>query len=71
MRFLANKNFNFIRWRWHAIALSVLIVAAGLWAVSTHGGLLLGIDFSGGTLIELKFAKPVGEEAIRSALGRQ
>ena len=69
MRILANQNFNFIRWRWHAIALSVLIIAVGLFAVVKRGGLPLGIDFSGGTVIELKFAQPVGEEAVRSALG--
>ena len=68
MRTLASQNFNFIRWRWHAIALSVLIIAVGLWAVIRGGGLPLGIDFSGGTVIELKFAQPVGEEALRSAL---
>jgi preprotein translocase subunit SecF len=68
MRILAHKNFNFIRWRWHAIGLSILIVAAGTWAVVTRGGLPLGIDFSGGTLIELRFAQPVSEEAVRTAL---
>ena len=68
MRILANQNFNFIRWRWHAIALSVLIIAAGAFAVARLGTLPLGIDFSGGTLIELKFAQPVGEEAVRAAL---
>ena len=68
MRILANQNFNFIRWRWHAIALSVLIIAAGAWAVARLGTLPLGIDFSGGTLIELKFAQPVREEAVRSAI---
>jgi preprotein translocase subunit SecF len=68
MRTLASQNFNFIRWRWHAIALSVLIIAVGLWAVIRGGGLPLGIDFSGGTVVELKFPQPVGEEAVRTAL---
>jgi preprotein translocase subunit SecF len=68
MRTLASQNFNFIRWRWHAIALSVLIIAVGLWVVVKRGGLPLGIDFSGGTVVELKFAQPVGEEAVRGAL---
>lgn len=68
MRILANKNFNFIKWRWHAFALSLLIIAAGLVTVVNHGGLLLGIDFSGGTVIVLQFAQPTGEEVVRSAL---
>jgi preprotein translocase subunit SecF len=68
MRILANKNFNFIRWRWHAFVLSMLVIAAGLTAVIRNGGLPLGIDFSGGTLIELQFAQPTGEEVVRGAL---
>jgi preprotein translocase subunit SecF len=68
MRILANQNFNFIRWRWHAIALSILIIAAGTFAVIRLGTLPLGIDFSGGTVMELKFAQPVSVEAVRSAL---
>jgi preprotein translocase subunit SecF len=68
MRILANKNFNFIRWRWHAIALSVLVIAAGLYAVISRGGLPLGIDFSGGTVLELRFTQPVSEQAVRNAI---
>ncbi len=68
MRILANKNFNFIRWRWHAFVLSVAIIAAGAFAVASRGGLPLGIDFSGGTIVVLQFTQPVGEEVVRSAL---
>jgi preprotein translocase subunit SecF len=68
MRILANQNFNFIRWRWHAIVLSVLIILTGVWTIVSRGGLPLGIDFSGGTIIELQFSKPVSEEAVRNAL---
>jgi len=68
MRMLANKNFNFIRWRWHAFVLSIAVIAAGVFAVASRGGLPLGIDFSGGTLVVLQFAQPVGEEVVRTAL---
>ena len=27
MRIFANPNFNFIKWRWHALALSLLVIA--------------------------------------------
>ena len=50
MRILANQNFNFIRWRWHAIALSVAHHRGRPVAVVSRGGLPLGIDFSGGTV---------------------
>ena len=30
MRILKTPNFNFIRWRWHALALSLAVITAGL-----------------------------------------
>jgi preprotein translocase subunit SecF len=62
-----NANYNFIQWRWHAIALSTLIVVAGLVMVATQG-LPLGIDFSGGTIVVVKFEQPTGDDAVRAAL---
>jgi preprotein translocase subunit SecF len=67
MDFLKNPNFNFIQWRWHALALSLVVVVAGLGIILTRG-LPLGIDFSGGTLIVVKFQQQVAEDAVRSAL---
>ena len=67
MQMFTNANFDFIRWRWHAIALSVVVVLAGLGVVLTKG-MPLGIDFSGGTLVIVKFTQPVAEDAVRSAL---
>jgi preprotein translocase subunit SecF len=67
MEFLTNPNFNFIRWRWHAIALSLAVILTGVGVVATRG-LPLGIDFSGGTLIVVRFEQSVGESAVRGAL---
>ena len=69
MRILRNPNFNFIRWRWHAIILSVVVVAAGVATAISRGGLPLGVDFSGGTVVVVEFAQPSSEDAIRQALG--
>ena len=51
----ANTRINFTRWRWHALALSLVVILAGLATVATKG-LPLGIDFSGGTLAVVEFA---------------
>ena len=67
MDFLKNPNFDFIRWRWHAIALSAVVILAGV-AMIIKDGLPLGIDFSGGTLIVVKFEQPVAEDAVRRAI---
>jgi preprotein translocase subunit SecF len=68
MRILTNPNFNFIRWRWHAVALSLLIIGAGIATIIARGGLPLGVDFTGGTVIVVQFEQPVTEDAVRSAL---
>src|SRR5262245_2360211 len=67
MQFLHNPNFDFIRWRWHAIALSALVILAGAAMVVTRG-LPLGIDFSGGTLVVVKFEQAVNEDAVRRSI---
>jgi len=67
MDFLKNPNFNFIQWRWHALVLSLVVVLSGLAVIVTRG-LPLGIDFSGGTLIVVKFEQEVAEDAVRSSL---
>jgi preprotein translocase subunit SecF len=68
MQIFKSPNIDFIRWRWHAFAISVLIVLAGAAAMYAKGGLPLGIDFSGGTIIVVKFEAPVGEDVVRRAL---
>ena len=67
MDFLRNPNFDFIKWRWHAIALSALLILAGVGFIVMRG-LPLGIDFSGGTLVVVKFEQAVNEDAVRRAL---
>ena len=43
-------NFDFLRWRWHAIALSWVVILAGVVTIWTRG-IPLGIEFAGGTSI--------------------
>jgi len=64
MQIFTNANFNFIRWRWHAIILSLVVIAAGAVMMVTRG-LPLGIDFSGGTAI---IVQGTGESDVRRAL---
>ena len=69
MRILKNPNFNFIRWRWHAVVLSLAVIGAGVASIVARGGLALGVDFQGGTLIVLRFEQPTNEDVVRGALG--
>jgi len=67
MQIFKAPNYNFIKWRWHALALSTLIVLAGLVMIVSRG-VPLGVDFSGGTIVIVKFTQPVTEEAVRNAI---
>lgn len=69
MRIFDNPNFNFIRWRWHALALSALVIVAFLVTLIVRGGLPLGVDFTGGSVVVVQFEQPVGEDVVRAGLG--
>ena len=67
MQLLNNANYNFLRWKWHAIALSAIVILGGLGMIAAKG-MPLGIDFSGGTLVVVQFDQPVTEEQVRNAV---
>ena len=67
MQIFHNANYNFIRWRWQALGLSFLVVAAGAAALVMQG-VPLGIDFSGGTQLIVKFEQSVSLDRVREAL---
>jgi preprotein translocase subunit SecF len=67
MNIFKNANFNFLRWRWQAMALSLLVIGAGVFVMLTRG-MPLGVEFSGGTNLIVRFAAPVAEDQIRRAL---
>jgi preprotein translocase subunit SecF len=67
MRIFTNAHYDFIRWRWHAIAVSAIVILAGFGLMATRG-VPLGIDFSGGTIVILKFQKATSENDVRRAL---
>ena len=68
MALFKEPRIDFVGRRWYAFGLSVLVVAAGIVVLFVRGGLPLGIDFSGGSLIVLQFEQPTGEGAVRDAL---
>jgi preprotein translocase subunit SecF len=70
MQIFKTPNFDFLRWRWHAIALSWLIIFAGVAVIKTKG-LPLGVEFSGGTIVIVQFdQQPPDPSTIRTALER-
>ncbi len=51
-----------------ALMFSGLLILAGIASIAVHGGLKFGIDFEGGTLVQLKFPEVPAIDSIRSGL---
>jgi len=60
-------TFDFVGYRFYALVGSLVLIALGLGSVLVRG-LNYGIDFSGGTLVHVRFQKPVSIDDLRSAL---
>src|ERR1051326_7582847 len=69
MHIFTNPNYNFLRWRWHAVALSWVVILAGLFFIYTKG-LPKGIEFAGGTSVIMQFPQAPSVEAVRDALNK-
>jgi preprotein translocase subunit SecF len=69
MRLFKHANYNFLRWRWHAVALSWVVIVAGGIVIATKG-LPMGIEFAGGTAIVAQFDREPSVEEVRTALNR-
>jgi preprotein translocase subunit SecF len=68
MQIFKNANYDFIKWRWHALVVSSVVIIGGLLLSLARGGMPLGIDFTGGTLVIVKFEQAVHEDNVRKAL---
>src|SRR4051794_1344239 len=69
MHIFKNTTFDFLRWRWHAIALSWVIIIAGVITLATKG-IPKGVEFAGGTILIEKFVEPVSVQQVREALDK-
>ena len=67
MYIFKNPNFDFVRWKWHAIAVSWVIILAGIFVIWKNG-MPKGVEFSGGTIVVVKFAQVPDLERIRTVL---
>jgi len=67
---LRKTNINFIGVRKYAFILSAIFVSLGIVALVQiwRGQANLGIDFAGGTAVQLKFEKPLKMEEVRKIL---
>ena len=68
MRFLKKTNINFISKQKFTAFLSTALIIAGIASLIMKGGPLLSIDFTGGTVAQVKFENPVELAQLRSIL---
>jgi preprotein translocase subunit SecF len=67
MKIFKNPNYDFVRWTWPALALSWIIILAGglyIW----KNGIPKGVEFSGGTIVVMRFEQTPDLDKIRGAL---
>jgi preprotein translocase subunit SecF len=63
----AKHAIDFMRWSKFTFALSAILIVASIVIISVKG-FNWGLDFTGGTLIEVSFEQPADLERVRSAL---
>jgi preprotein translocase subunit SecF len=68
MQLFKKTNIDFIGMRYYAYAFSGILIGAGLVSLFLKGGPKLGIDFTGGNLVQLSFKTNVDAKVLRSVL---
>ncbi len=69
-RFFANANYDFIGFRKYAYGLTAAVLVPGLIFLAIFG-LHYSIEFTGGTLVQVRTEKPVDVGQLRAALDAQ
>ena len=65
--FPAEPRINFLRMKWVAFAVAIVLTLVSLGSIATRG-FNFALDFTGGTVTELRFAQPVDIEDARGRL---
>ncbi len=64
-------SYNFIGIRRLMLFISIIVIAAGMISIYVRGGLNYGIDFAGGTLIQVRFKNIVKIDDLRALLNEK
>lgn len=67
-RILHDTKYDFIRWWRVAAGLTIAFIVVGLGFLAYHRGFVYSVDFTGGTVVQLKFTQPPDVAKLRSAL---
>ena len=68
MRFFRNANYDFLSVRRRAYVVSAVLLLLGFGSLVLHGGPRYGVDFTGGTLLQVEFFEPTSVSDLRGVL---
>src|SRR6202795_2038381 len=71
MNFFKQVDLDWMGKAKYFFGLSFLLLAAGSASILSHGGLFYGIDFKGGTVVDVRFAGPPPIDTLRAGLAQQ
>src|SRR5436190_7291163 len=69
MQIFKNPHIDYLRWKTPALAMSAVIIVAGLATIFTRG-IPMGIEFAGGTAVVAGFEQDVSLDQVRDAVNR-
>ncbi len=75
MEFFRNPNISFLKYKWYFLAFSLVFSLAGIISMSvrrhaTGEWVPLGVEFRGGTVVQVKFTHTPDNNAIRAAIDK-
>ncbi len=68
MELFRDTQIDFMKYRRFFVAVSSVLLIVGIFSVFVHGKLNLGIDFAGGTQLNLKFSEPPAVDELRAVV---
>lgn len=68
MRLIKESNINFVGRRRLFFLVSGILLVLSVLSIVLRGGFNYGVDFTGGTMLQVRFSEPVGTEAVRAAV---
>ncbi|MSR77750.1 MAG: protein translocase subunit SecD [Candidatus Omnitrophica bacterium] len=71
LKLIGVTNVPFLRWRFLAYIFSGLMLVFGTGAIIARGGNNFGVEFSGGTLLQMGFTKTIELSKFRAALEKE
>ena len=64
----SETHYNFVAMMKMAVTVSIVYILIGIASIFWHGGLNFGIDFAGGTLVQIRFNGDTSVDRLRQAL---